>query len=208
MLSLGVDCIQEKDCPNYVTKWGSWCISRQDLPLAMLPIGLPDYRKDILDAKSRNMIVKATRHYYYQVFNYNYHLNEIYAINTSTPHRQGKPMSPGYLTRPEPIQIPYDLCGTSHRYVHIGGFDDASKLQAYCALAVVGEVAIINTILGHCDALPNGVMNGLIDYIVSYLQTTTGVRYLNYLDMVNCGEGLARFKRSVGFRSVQVSFDY
>jgi len=206
MISLGLDCPKERDCLAYIEKWGSWCISRQDLPMAMLPIS-PRYN-DIIDAKSRNMIVKSARHYYYQVFDYNHHLDEIFAINTSTSHRQGKPMSPAYTTRPEPIRIPYQLCNTQHRYVHLGGFDDSHTLKAYCALAIVGEVAIINTILGHCDALPNGVMNGLIDYINSYLRRFSGVQYLNYLDMINCGEGLSRFKRSVGFRSMEVHFDY
>ena len=154
------------------------------------------------------MVKKANRFFYYQTFNYNHHLEEIFAINTSTPHRQGKPMSLTYLTRPEPIRIPYKLCNTQHRYVFIGGFDDEHTLKAYCALAIVGEIAILNTIIGHCDSLSHGVMNGLISHLNTYLHSTTGVRYLNYLDLINCLDGLASFKRSVGFRPVQVHFDY
>lgn len=206
MISLGLDCPEERDCNDYITKWGEWCLSHQSVPMAMMPIE-PGYSY-WLDAKSRNMIVKSARYYYYQVFEYNNHLQDIYEINTSTPHRQGKPMAPSYLTRPEPIRVPYVLCNTKHRYVHIGGFDDSHTLRAYCALALVGEVAIINTILGHCDALPHGVMNGLMAYINSYLNNFSGVKYLNYLDLINCGEGLSRFKRSVGFRSMEVHFDY
>jgi hypothetical protein len=205
-LGLGHNCFGGDKCVPYMDKWSEWCYNHEDLPLAMLPIGLSDYRQDILDNKSRNMIVKSKRHFYYMVFNYNMHLDEIYQINTSKLERQGKPMSPGYLKRPESIKVPYDLCNVQHRYVHIGGYDD-SALKAYCALAIVGEIAILNTIIGHADSLSKGIMNGLIDYIVSYLETTTGVRYLNYLDMINCAEGLRSFKDSVGFRPIQVFFE-
>jgi len=200
-------CDNNIDCPYFMEKWGSWCFGREDAPLAMLDTWR-DYNTITLNAKSRNMVVKSKRHFFYQVFNYNYHLLEIHDINTSMPERQGKPMSAAYLTKPEPIAVPWRLCVNKHRYVHIGGFNADNRLKAYCALAIVGDVAIINTILGHCDSLSHGVMNGLIDYIVNYLKTTTGVKFLNYLDLTNCSPGLRAFKESVGFKSVSVKFEY
>jgi len=200
------ECNTFPDCKAYLEKWSSWCFEHERQPLAILPLWY-DYR-NIIDGKSRNMIRKANKYYYYQVFNYNYHLEEIYQINTSLPERQGKPMSPSYLTRPSAIQKPDVLCLTQHRYVFIGGFNAESTLKAYCALAIVGEIGILNTIIGHCDSLSHGIMNGLIDYIVSYLKTSTGVKYLNYLDLINCGPGLKAFKESVGFRSMSCEFVY
>jgi hypothetical protein len=199
-------CDTFPDCKGYLEKWGTWCFDHEQAPLAIVSLWY-DYRPK-LDRKSRQMITKARKHFFYQVFNYNYHLDEIYQINTSTPSRQGKPMSPAYLTRPTAMSRPYDLCNDNHRYVFIGGFDENSTLKAYCALAVVGEIGILNTIIGHCDSLSYGVMNGLIDYIVSYLKTTTGAKYLNYLDLINCGPGLKAFKESVGFRSMSCNFEY
>jgi hypothetical protein len=200
-------CLHKPDCKLFMEKWSTFCFEREYKPIAMLDIA-PNYRKETLDAKSRNMVVKSKRHFYYQVFQYNYHLEDIYKINTSMPERQGKPMTTAYLTRPVPIGQPYNLCISQHRYVHIGGFTEVGELKGYCALAIVGQIAIINTILGHCDSLTYGVMNGLIDYITSYLKTTTGVKYLNYLDLTNCGPGLKKFKQSVGFKSVCVNFVY
>jgi len=200
-------CDNNIDCKSFMEKWGSWCFERENTPLAMLDTW-HNYRETTLNAKSRNMVVKSKRHFFYQVFNYNYHLIEIYDINTSMPERQGKPMTTAYLSKPEPIAVPWRLCVSQHRYVHIGGFDDNNKLKAYCALAIVGELAIINTILGHCDSLSHGVMNGLIDYIVNYLKTTTGVKFLNYLDLTNCSPGLKSFKESVGFKPMSVNFEY
>jgi hypothetical protein len=207
VIKLGSDCISNTDCEAFLTKWGDWCRIHESAPLALLPV-TSDYVENTLDRKSRAMIRKARQYYYYQVFNYNYHIEEIYRINTSIDRRQGKAMTAAYLTRPKAIARLDKLCGTKHRYVFIGGFDAEGKLKAYCALAIVGEIAILNTIIGHYDELTYGIMNGLIDYLVSYCYSTTGCRYLNYLDMINCTTGLRNFKSSVGFQSIKEEFEY
>jgi len=198
---------KKADCDDYIRKWADWCSVHMTAPLALLPI-TSDYREQTIDAKSRNMIRKANRYFYYQTFNYNLHLGEIYEINISLPERQGKAMSQSYQQYPTAIQIPYDLCNVVHRYVFVGGFDERGTLRAYCALAIVGEIAIINTIIGHGANLSDGIMNGMIDYLVNYVGSTTGCKYLNYLDMINCSVGLASFKSSVGFESIKEDFEY
>lgn len=157
-----------------------------------------------LSAKSKNMVRKAKkRGYVYHGFDYNNYLQDIYEINISKPKRQGRPMTENYMTYPTPIHSKFHGC-SSHKYFHVGGFKDG-KMYAYCAVAVVNELAIINTILGHADALTDGIMNGMINYLVRICYAD-GIKYLNYLTMENSSESLQAFKRHVGFESYAVSF--
>ena len=204
-LSMGTDCTPRPDCVPFVDRWATWCSVRNGATLAMLPI-TSDYMQQTLDAKSRNMVRKASKHYYYHKFSYNNRLIDIYDMNTSTPHRQGKAMTAAYTTKPKPTSE-WDLCGLRHRHIFLGGFNSEGRLRAYCNLAVVGDIAIINQILGHVDDLGDGIMNGLIHYIVDFLCKWTRVTHLNYLDLVSCSVGLARFKCSVGFEPNEVYFD-
>lgn len=203
-IDLGWVCPNRPDCAPFIDKWDEWAYPRQGEILAMLPLE-GDYMDKTLDAKSRNMVRKANKYYYYTTFNYNSRLNEIYEINTSTPHRQGKPMTVAYTSRPQPSSQ-WDLCNSIHRYTFIGGFNEDGVLRAYCALAILGDIAIINQILGHVDHLPNGIMNGLMAYMVAYLQRSTKCTYINYLDLTSCSVGLAKFKLSVGFEPLVVTF--
>ncbi len=152
------------------------------------------------------MITKAQRRgYTYGGFNYNDPniLQDIYEINTSKKERQNKPMSESYLEYPTPIGRELQRCDT-HKYLRVGGFK-YSKMYAYCAIAFVNELAILNTIIGHADALTDGVMNGLIDYLVMICESER-IRYLNYLTIESSGESLQAFKHSVGFESYEVRF--
>jgi hypothetical protein len=171
----------------------------------MALIKVSDDYFESLDAKSRNMVRKAKkRGYVYHGFDYNNHLQDMYEINTSKPERQGKPMTDAYTTYPTPIHSEFQGCHM-HKYFRVGGFKNG-KMYVYCAVAVVNELAIINTILGHADALTDGIMNGLISYLVQACRVIYGAKYLNYLSMESSGESLQAFKRSVGFESYQVHF--
>lgn len=151
------------------------------------------------------MVTKAKRRgYVYRTFLYNDYLQDMYEINVSKAERQNKPMTEGYMKYP--TRIASEIVGChNHQYLRLGGFKNG-KLQAYCAVAIVNELAILNTIIGHADALTDGVMNGLIDFLVKVCNTKGGVKYLNYLTMESSGESLQAFKHSVGFKSYEVNF--
>lgn len=196
-------CI-EVPCEPFTLKWSEWCLNHNRL--ALLPLS-KRYRSDFIDRKSRAMIKKANKEHSFAPFEWNSYLDDIYDINTSTPHRQGKVMTPAYNEYPSLIRIPWSLCESTHSYKHIGAFSPNGTLRAYCALAVIGEIAILNTIIGHYADKSRGLINGLIDYLVTYLLNYhPECKYLNYLDMENCGRGLHDFKHSVGFRSEQVQY--
>jgi len=189
------------DCGPFLDKWSAWCDNYDGERLALIEVS--DEYFDSLKRKSRQMITKAKRRgYTYDGFNYNDYLQDIYEINTSKIERQNKPMTESYLEYPTPSA---EFAGCHiHKYFRLGGFKDG-KLYAYCAVAVVNELAILNTIIGHADALTDGVMNGLINFLVKVCYVER-VRYLNYLTIENSGESLQGFKRRVGFESYEVRF--
>lgn len=194
-------------CDDFVKKWADWCRAREGSKLALLKVS-EDYITRTLDSKSRNMVKKANGHLEYRTFWYNNYLDDVYEINTSAPERQGRPMSSSYLVQPSPIQVPYDLCGNYHHHIFYGGFDKQDTLRCYAAVAVVGDIAILNTILGHAHDKPFGIINGLIAYINADLLHLGNAKYINYLDLVSCGIGLRNFKESVGFKEYKVGFVY
>jgi hypothetical protein len=180
------------DCASFLETWTDWWASKSCRPLALLDCS-PGYRGR-LQAKSRNMLSKADRLYTYRLIDRNDHLDEIYAINTSTPVRQGRPMTDAYQEPPRP-STSASLC-TVHRDEWHGCFDHDGHLRAYARLEVLNEIGILNTIIG--DRAAGGAMNGLI----AHLAETAGVRWINYLRMPSATTTLTDFKRRVGFEEV------
>lgn len=203
------------DCAFYIAHWRSWLIrafsgatvsgdteydTRVSVPAAAM-LEVPDNNysyQDRIGSKGRNMVRKTERlGYTFHQFRFNQHRDAIFQINTSKDVRSGGPMRAAYREYPNPIPENPMAC-TQHQKVWIGGFDSEGVLKAYCALALVNELAVIDSILGHADALPDGVMNGLVAHIVRYCRDLGFVRWINYLSM-NTYTGLAAHKRSVGF---------
>lgn len=195
-LGAGGDC--SPACDAWVARWAAWFATRfVEAPPAMIVELDPDRYLTLIGTKSRNMLRKAdAAGLTFGGFDWNERLDELYAINTSKPIRSGRPMRPSYLQRPQP-RSSSSTC-SAHRSVYLGGFDDAGELRAYVVLALAGELAIVNTILGHGDYLTLGIMNGLVREIVRAARETDRVTAINYLSLTG-PHGLVRFKRSVGF---------
>jgi hypothetical protein len=128
---------------------------------------------------------------------YNAHLEDMYAINTSKPVRSGGPMTEGYLARPTPIGAATESC-PRHRSLYLGAFREG-RLLAYARLVLLNELAALDRIIGHADALPHGVMNGLVRELADVSVRTGFVRAINYLTLRSSTMALDRFKSSVGF---------
>lgn len=153
--------------------------------------------------KARNMIRKALREgYVYRKVDPNDYLDDVLAIRTSDPVRQGKPIPDYYKVRPtQMIDEPFcNGCGL-HGEDFYGVFKDG-KLVAYTTIFFYGELGQVNHILGHVDHLQDGVMNLLLSETVrEVIEHRPWVRAINYLyphaSKSNTGIGL--FKRSIGF---------
>lgn len=84
-------------------------------------------------------------------------VDEVFAINTSMPDRQGRPMSKGYHERPSETPLPAYACDR-HAIHTYGVVDDSDVLVAYLWMYRAGDLALVSSILGHAEHLDNGVM--------------------------------------------------
>jgi hypothetical protein len=158
----------------------------------------------LIGAKGRNMVRKAEKlGYGFAQFSWNEHIDDIFAVNTSMSHRGGKEMTAGYRERPSTIGASA-FCDRQLR-MYYGAFKEGT-LYAYLVLVVFGHFATINTILGHGDHLKDGIMNGLIDFLVRDLASEGKVRYVNYLTLKGGRESLDSFKKRVGFEERNAIF--
>lgn len=185
-------------CSEFIETWWEWSLRFDHRSVALLPILSEDEYMERIGSKSRNMVRKSAKAgFEYFQFDYNDELDGIYQINRSKPIRQGKAMAGSYQERPEP-QADKSSCPV-HSYDWIGGFRDG-QIWAYCNLVRINELAVVNRILGHKDALKDGVMNGLLLHLVLHCHGTP-VTHINYLTIQDSPPGLQRFKLNVGFRS-------
>lgn len=180
-------------------------LSTTELPLAILTLegGYAAYQTRLGD-KGRNMVRKAEKlGYQFGRFSWNERLDDMFEINTSMDQRGGVSMSASYRERPSPTtDAPF--CAQRGRRFY-GAFKDG-KMVGYIVLVVFRHFAAINTILGHGDHLKAGIMNGLVNFMVSDLSAEGSVRYVNYLTLSGGRESLDGFKRRVGFDEFQGIF--
>jgi len=136
--------------------------------------------------------------YEFRPFSYNDHLDDLYEINTSMEDRQGKPMSDSYRNRLSPVaEAPAPTC-MRHRRDWFGVFRDG-KLYAYANVLQCGEMMLFSKILGHGDAMDDGIMNLLVFQAAKLRQAESGTRYPVYFLQHSGTEGLQFFKRKMGF---------
>lgn len=182
------------DCSEFVATWTAWLAKNGRDTLAVADCS-PGYR-DRLGRNGRQMLNKADRLYTYRPIVRNEHLDAMYAINTSVPVRQERPMTAAYR---EPLELgaAARLCDY-HQDRWAGGFDQGGTLRAYARAEGFGDFWILNTIIG--DRAAGGVTNGLI----AYLAESPDVLWLNYLRIRSASESLSAFKVRTGFVEMRV----
>jgi len=130
------------------------------------------------------------------------HTDEIYAINTSLPERQGKQMIPAYRERREYTQLPAYRCAR-HRVDEWGVMSPDDILVAYLVLYRCGELVLFSMILGHGDHLRNDVMYLLVLDALEHVPLPATVFYNRY-DFGSAG--LRYFKERLGFQPTRVKW--
>jgi hypothetical protein len=120
---------------------------------------------------------------------------DIYAINTSLDHRQGRPMTDAYRRPVEFGALPAYPCD-EHR-VNTYGVLNGETLVAYLWLYRVGELALVSSILGHGDHLANDVMYLLMQGTIAAELDQGGLLVYNRHDSGT--DGLRYFKERCGF---------
>jgi len=129
----------------------------------------------------------------------NNHWNAILEINSSAQSRQGKTMDESYVKPME--HWPEDEINQWY-----GVFDSANKLVAYVWSIHMKELVLINRILGHDAHLNNNVMYLLCVHFIESALLSGKARYVMYDTFGRTDNGLAMFKRRIGFKRYCMNF--
>lgn len=129
------------------------------------------------------------------------HAEDVFAINTSMPERQGRAMSAGYHDRPRFTENPI-RCDRHHVYTY--GVLTGDKLVAYLWLYRCGELAMVSSILGHADHLAGDVMYLLVTKAITAQSDFGGTLFYNLHSSGT--DGLRYFKERFGFAPTEVEW--
>lgn len=143
--------------------------------------------------------------YRFSTVNREDYTDDIFEINTSAEHRQGRPMSDSYRKRHEYSPLPVYPC-ERHQVRPYGVLSDAGKLVAYLWLYVCGQLRLCSSIIGHAKHLDNGVMFLLFRGMVGaeFDRDPDGVVMYHRWD--NGTDGLRLYKRLVGLRETRIGW--
>jgi hypothetical protein len=131
--------------------------------------------------------------------------DDIYQINISASHRQGRPMSAGYLHRTEFSPLPDYPCAR-HAVRTTGVWAPDGHLVAYLVMLRSGDLALVSQILGHAAHLDREVMWLLFEHALrrEIAADRDGVVVYNRHDSGT--DGLRWFKERLGFREAVVEW--
>lgn len=132
-------------------------------------------------------------------------VDELHAINTSMPERQGRPMSAGYQARPSYTPDPVYPC-LRHAVRRYGVEHQDGTLVAYLWLYRAGELALVSQILGHREHLENEVMYLLWAGMVE-CESVEPEGFIIYNRHNSGTDGLRFYKERVGLRETPVRWE-
>jgi hypothetical protein len=170
---------------------------RWGVALLRLPHSFEDYLATHKDArKRRNKSIKSG-YTFHEIEPVEY-LEDILAINNSSPERQGSPVLQEYLD-PGLVRSFFDQCvGKTY-----GVFCDDNRLVAYHHATICGDVCVSNRMFGHADHLKHGVMYYLLtESIRSCIDFRIRQGYPDwtmYDTTWGASEGMLRFKSRLGY---------
>lgn len=134
------------------------------------------------------------------------HFDEIMEIHRSAPERQGRALPWYYLDEDEARRIL-----SARPEVH-GILDADGRLRAYAWAPSVGDVVLIETLLGHADDLEAGTMYLLISEVIRAAidsRRRDGFPgWVMYDTFWGAGPGLASFKARLGFEQYTVDWEW
>ena len=117
--------------------------------------------------------------------------NEIALIESSSPARQGRPMSSDYGDANKTY-----VDHSNYKYYGVMFMED---LVAYANIGAYGNFACISRLMGHAKHLNNGVMYFMISEVISMLISEGKQKYIIYDMWYGASSGLRSFKSKLGF---------
>lgn len=171
--------------------------------LLPLPASVGEWEAEHRTARKRAWAAERAG-YRFREFCRSEHADDIYAINTSAPERQGRPMSTGYLVRQQFSPLPAYPC-ERHAIRSYGVFDAADVLRAYTVVHRVGALVMFSQILGHADHLERHVMYLLVrGALAAQAHAGPGFAFYNRADSGT--DGLRFFKERCGFTATRIDW--
>lgn len=169
---------------------------------AVLPLrGRPAWREEHRTARKRADRAER-RGYVFNRIKRHLHPDEIFAINTSASHRQGREMAAGYRQPVSTEPLPDYPC--RRHGVHTYGVFHGETLVAYAFIYRSGDLALVSQILGHAQHLDQEVMYLLVQGVVQWESPLGGFLVYNRYD--SGSDGLRFFKDRCGFAPTRVEW--
>jgi hypothetical protein len=172
--------------------------------LVALPATADEYRSSV-SSLTRRRIKHATRSgLTFTRIDPLARLGEILAINHSARERQGHPIHPDYLDEEKVRQH-------AGRAAEVFGVVDANGvLRAYMFVRDCGEVACLERMLGHAEALELGatylLFSGVIGELITRRRPDGCPRWFMYDSFPGATPGMRQFKHVIGCRPYRVSW--
>jgi hypothetical protein len=160
-----------------------------------------------IDASARRNFKKSCRlGYTFGRIDYNDYLDEITDILRSTDVRQGRPMPAKFFDeRANPTKNPPSR-SRLHDYPCFGIKRDG-KIWAFATCLVAGELCSIQTIFGHSQHQPDGIVPMLIISIVNEIfENYPTVKYYTYGSYYGASDTMKRFKKKFHFLPHRVAW--
>lgn len=164
-----------------------------------------DHYGHLCSAGKRN-IKKARRlGYRFAPIEFNEHLEAATRIHRSSIMRQGRQVHEWMLDKARPHDNPPSH-NHQHAYPYFGIFQ-GDTLVAYAACLIAGELCMIESIYGHAQFQPDGIIPLLLTSISDYLKAHhPQVVYYAYGTYYGATPTMQRFKRKFLFEPCRVSW--
>lgn len=176
------------------------------LSVAVLPADGHAYEYGCSTVARQNARYAAKHGYRYERIDRADWEDDLHALRSSAPFRQGREMPAAYMERQTYSHDIPSGCVRHGSTVHgVIGPDD--HLAGYMQIVQCGEVARVNTILGHADQLADRIMWLLMVEAVKWHIDECHARFfLYYTHASGHGPGLRYFKERLGFRPHRVEW--
>jgi hypothetical protein len=130
--------------------------------------------------------------------------DEIYLVNTSARHRQGRPMGAGYRIRETYSPLPEYPC--ARHAIRTTGIEDRGYLVGYLTMIRCGELALVSQILGHAEHLQHEIMYQLFAGALAREIDADPFGVCVYNRHDSGTDGLRFFKERLGFEEAAVEW--
>jgi hypothetical protein len=175
-------------------------VPRRSLGVALINLKQSeyDYRRHILKPLAKRKLKQASRlQYVYGRIDSAAAIDAIMEINRSLPVRQGVAMDDYYQSEEEFAPLVRE-----HEQVHVV-MDSSGCIVAYALVLNIGDVWVIEHVLGHGAHLKNGIMYLLMSKMIEEKLALANVAgnpgWIMYDSILGSSDGLRQFKAVLGF---------